>query len=208
MVEIELKSKDLTEFVYLILNKDRKTPIYDEDVKKIKDVTIDALDLVEEPTDETIYDLIFFTKLESCIIANMVITDNEIELLNKLTSIESIQFYRCVFPKGKKLNMQASTIIIDQCSEFDSNIFDESPNVKCLQIINCKNINLSGIDRLSEITQLFMHNLDLDNIDVVENLKKLEYLNLNGSKIKKISNVLNNPNVKIEHEEFYYIYDV
>ena len=60
MVEIELKSKELKEFVYLKLNKDRRLPIYDEDVERIKDVTLNALDFLDEPTDATIFDLIFF----------------------------------------------------------------------------------------------------------------------------------------------------
>ena len=105
MVEIELKSKELTEYIYLTLNKDRSTPLYDDDIDKIKDITLDALDFLDEPTDTTIYDLVFFNNLKTCMIANMNISANEMDVLNKLDSIESIQFTNCVFPKGKKINM-------------------------------------------------------------------------------------------------------
>ena len=201
MVEIELKSRELTEYVYLTLNKDRNTPIYDEDVEQIKDVTLDALDFLDEPTDATIYDLVFFTNLKTCMIANMAISENEIGILNNLENIESIQFTNCVFPKCKKFNMHATYVIVDGCIEFDASIFSEMKCITKLRIVNCEHVNLAGIEALKEITELYLQNLNLENIDGVENLNKLEYLNLNGTKVKKLTDIskkLNN--VRVEHK--------
>ena len=208
MVEIELKSKELTEYIYLTLNKDRSTPIYDDDIDKIKDVTLDALDFLDEPTDATIYDLVFFNNLKTCMIANMNISAGEIDILNKLESIESIQFTNCVFPKGKKINMHASYVIVDGCAEFDASIFSDMKSITRLRVVNCEHVNLNGLEGLSDITELYLQNLELDNIDNISSLDKLEYINLNGTKVKKLTDVLKNPMIRVDHEENNYIYDV
>lgn len=207
MVEVELKSKELTEYVYLTLNKDRSTPLYDDDLEQIKDVTLDSLDFLDEPTDETIYDLVFFKNLKSCLIANMAISESEINVLNRLESVESIQFTNCVFPKGKKIIMKAQYVILDGCIEADLSIFDEMSSIAKLRIVNCEKVNLEGLGNLSGITEIYLQNLELNDIDDVKKLDKLEYINLNGTKVKKITDVLKNHNIKVDHEENNYIYD-
>jgi len=208
MVEIELKSKDLTEYVYLALNKNRNTPLYDEDIEEIEDITLDALDFLDEPTDTTIYDLIFFTNLKTCMIVNMKITENEIDLLNKLESIESIQFTNCNLPRGKKLKLNASYVIIDNCNNFALDSINEMCNVKKLRIVNCENLNVAGIEKMESIAVLYLQNINIEDVSFVTNLHSLEYLNLNGTKIKKSTNVLDGLKIKIDHEDKNYIYDV
>ena len=208
MVEVELKSKELTEYVYLTLNKDRSTPLYDDDLEHIKDVTLNAIDFLDEPTDATIYDLIFFKNLKSCMIVNMTISENEIDLLNKMKSIESIQFTKCNLPKGKKLNMNASYVIIDECNDFNVDILSDMSSVNRLRIVDCENINLSGIEKMSSIVDLYMQGLNINDIDFVTNLSSLEYLNLNGTKVKESTKVLDGLNIKVEHKDKNYIYDV
>ena len=81
MFEIELKSKELTEYVYITVDKDRAEPLYDSDLEQVEDVTLDAFDFIGEPTDETIYDLVFFKNLKNCMIVNMTISAGEIGFL-------------------------------------------------------------------------------------------------------------------------------
>lgn len=208
MVEVELKSKELTEYVYLTLNKDRSTPLYDDDLEHIKDVTLNAIDFLDEPTDATIYDLIFFKNLKSCMIVNMTISENEIDLLNKMKSIESIQFTKCNLPKGKKLNMNASYVIIDECNDFEVDTLSDMSSINRLRIVDCENINLSGIEKMSSIVDLYMQSLNINDINFVTSLSSLEYLNLNGTKVKESTKVLDGLNIKVEHKDKNYIYDV
>ena len=91
MLEVELKSNELKEYVYLELNKNKKDPIYDEDLNEITSLYLNKLDLIGEPTDITIYDLIFFKNLKECTISNMNISDQELGVLNRLSNLESLQ---------------------------------------------------------------------------------------------------------------------
>lgn len=209
MVEIELKSKELKEFVYLKLNKDRRLPIYDEDVERIKDVTLNALDFLDEPTDATIFDLIFFKNLKSCTIVNMDISENEIDVLNKQYNIKFIQFTNCVFPGNKKVTLDVEELVLDKCNNLSMNNFSEMNKLEELKIINCENIDLKGVEALESVKKLYLQNIIVDNINTVANLKNLEYVNLNGSEINNIPDeIKNNPKIKVVHEERNFMYDV
>ena len=77
-----------------------------------------------------------------------------------------------------------------------------------LRVVNCEHVKLDGIESLSEMTELYLQNLEIDNIDNVSGLDKLEYINLNGTRVKKLTDILKNPKIKVDHEEKNYIFDV
>lgn len=207
MFEIELKSKELTEYVYITVDKDRAEPLYDSDLEQVEDVTLDAFDFIGEPTDETIYDLVFFKNLKNCMIVNMTISAGEIEILNKLENLESIQFVNCVFKSDNKYHMKATEVILDKCIEANISLFDEMNTITKLKIVNCDKVNLKGLENLSNVTEIYLQNLILKDIDEVSKLKKLEYINLNGTKVENLTDIVNNPKISVDYEELNYIYD-
>ena len=207
MIEIELTSNELREDVYLKLNKDRNTPIYDEDLNRIKSVNLNGLDLLDEPTDVTIYDLVFFKNLESCVIINKEISDKELEVLNNLTSLRSLQITNCMLPKNKQITLDLNYMTVDKCSDVDIHMFSGMKQLQQLRIINCNNVTLDGISNLENLTDLYLQNLNIDNIDEITRLKKLEYLNLNGTKVKNLTDFKHNKRLKVVHEEANFLYD-
>lgn len=207
MVEVELKSNELKEYVYLKLDKDKHIPIYDEDINQFKDITLNGLDLLDEPTDVTIFDLIFFTNLEICTFINMNISEKEIDVLNNLKKLEFIQFSNCVFPKDKKVKLEkVKKIVFDDCPKVEISNYIDCKQLDVLKIVNCDNIIFDGLEKCSNIRELYLQNLELSNVDIVNELKNLEYLNLNGTKVNKKINI--NERVMVEHEELNYIFDV
>lgn len=207
MVEIELKSNELKEYVYLKLDKDRNLPIYDSDIEKFKEITLNGFDLLDEPTDVTIFDLVFFNNLELCTFINMNISEKEIDVLNNMKNVEFIQFSNCIFPKDKKVKLEKlKHLVFDNCLRVEIPKFNESKELNSLKIVNCDNIILEGLELCDNIKDLYLQNLELPNIDIVGKMKNLEYLNLNGTKVKKTINI--NKNIILEHEELNYIFDV
>ena len=104
--------------------------------------------------------------------------------------------------------MQDSYVIVDGCIEFDASIFNGMKSITKLRVVNCEHVKLDGIESLSEMTELYLQNLEIDNIDNVSGLDKLEYINLNGTRVKKLTDILKNPKIKVDHEEKNYIFDV
>lgn len=207
MLEIELKSEELKEYIYLELDKSRKEPICDEDLEKISSIHLNKLDIIGEPTDETIYDLIFFPNLIECTISNMNISDKELEVLNGLQKLEFLQLNNCAFSGNKKIDLNLNGIVLNKCKNADLSIYDNIKTLQTLQIVNCNNINLKGISKFPKLSELFLQNVELDEIDEVQNMKNLKYLNLNGSKIKNLDKINKLQNLTIEHEDINALYD-
>ena len=207
MFEIELKSKKLKEYVYLVLNKSKDEPLYDIELDKITSLHLDKLDLTGESTDITIYDLVFFKKIKECTITNMTISDQELSVLNKLSSLKTLQLNNCSFSGKAKLELNLKKLIINKCKNVDMSLYEDMKTLKRLQIVNCNDINLKGISNLSNLLELLLQNISMDNIDEIQSLKLLKYLNLNGSKIKNLDKINEIPDLHIEHEWKNAIYD-
>ena len=206
MFEQELKSNELKTYVYLKLNKDENTPLYDEDLNEIEVVHLNALDFLDEPTDVEICDLVFFKNLKNCYLSNMYIKDEDLEILNRIKSLESLQLNNCSFSNNKKMNLNLLSLIVNKCKDIKFKIFDNLVTLESVRIVNCDNVELSGISKLSNLKKLYLQNLKLNQIDEIKDLKELEYLNLNGSKIKNLTN-LNNNKLEVEHNEKNFLYD-
>ena len=106
------------------LNKNKKDPIYDEDLNEITSLYLNKLDLIGEPTDITIYDLIFFKNLKECTISNMNISDKELAILNRLSNLESLQLNDCNFSNKTKVELNIKNLIINDCENVNNAITD------------------------------------------------------------------------------------
>lgn len=207
MIEIELKSDELKEFICLKLGKKSNNAIYDEDLLKITEISLNGLDLIGNPTDISIYDLIFFKNLTTLYISNKQISDRELDIINKLSNLRFLQLNNCVFSDNKKMEVALSGLVINNCQKVKINIYSDIKTLETLHIINCDNVDISGISSLSNLVKLFLQNLILEEINEVQDLKRLEYLNLNGSRIKDLEKIYKMPNLQIDNEEIYGIYD-
>lgn len=207
MLEIELKSNELKEYIYLELNKNKAEPIYDEDIAEITELQLNTLDLIGEPTDITIFDLVFFKNLKTLTLINMNITDQEINILNKLQNLNFLQFSECTFSNNKKLKLNLIDLVIDECSNVSMNNWNEIFTLKSLHIVNCNDVNLKGIENFKNLSEVYLQNLNLDNIDEIQEMINLKYLNLNGSEINNLDKIKKMKNIEIEHEEINALYD-
>ena len=103
--------------------------------------------------------------------------------------------------------MKATEVILDKCIEANISLFDEMNTITKLKIVNCDKVNLKGLENLSNVTEIYLQNLILKDIDEVSKLKKLEYINLNGTKVENLTDIVNNPKISVDYEELNYIYD-
>ena len=189
------------------LNKNKKDPIYDDDLNEITSLYLNKLDLIGEPTDITIYDLIFFKNLKECTISNMNISDKELAILNRLSNLESLQLNDCNFSNKTKVELNIKNLIINDCENVNISLYEDIKTLSRLQIVNCKNINLKGISKLSNLSEILLQNISMNNIDEILGVKSLKKLNLNGSKIENLDKINKMPNLYIEHEEINGLYD-
>ena len=207
MLEVELKSKELKEFIYLELGKDRNEPIYIEELEQITELQLDKLDIVGEPTDANIYDLVFFRNLKVCYLSNMNISDKELDMLNSVQSLQFLQLDNCSFTNNKKMELNLLGLVINECNTVKMKLYEDIKTLEKLHIVNCKNVDITGISKLSNLSKLYLQNLKLPDIDEVQQLKNLVYLNLNGSEIADLTKIQGNKKILIEYEEINGLYD-
>ena len=66
---------------------------------------------------------------------------------------------------------------------------------------------MKGISKLSNLSEILLQNISMNNIDEILGVKSLKKLNLNGSKIENLDKINKMPNLYIEHEEINGLYD-
>lgn len=205
MIEVELKSKELKEYVYLELEKSKRDPLYDEDIDRIEDLTLNALDFLDEPTDITLFDLVFFNNLKSCTIIDKKISAQELNALNSVKSLETLQLVRCEIPNEVYLTSNINYVIIEKSTSVNMETFSRLKSLEKFRAINCVNFNLSGISKCENVTNVYLQNLNLNEIKELKEMKKLRKINLNGTKVKHMCKF--SKNIEVIHEDENFILD-
>lgn len=206
MLEIELKSKDLKEYICLDLKKDKNEPIYDEDLNKITELDLDRYDLVDDLTDVTLEDIVFFNNLKKCYLTNFVFDDKNIKLLNKQKNLDFLQINDCVFKNNEELTLGVKHLVIVDSKNIDLQKYNNQEDLEKLHIVNCANTNIKGISKFQNLSKVYLQNLYLDNINEMKSMDNLAYINLNGSSVKDDSFEKNNTDFIIEHDDINAIY--
>ncbi len=208
MLEVELKSRELKEYLYLELDKNRLDPIYDEDLNKITELDLDRFDLIEEQTDMTLEDIVFFKNLKTCYLGNFILDDKNIRLLNTRKQLQFLQINDCIFDiKDEILSLNVEHLVIIDSENVNLSKYEDKGNLKNLKIMNCSNTNINGISNFKNLSKVYLQNLNLDNINEMAKMKNLNYVNLNGSIIKDDYFEKSNTEFIIVHDEINAIYD-
>lgn len=200
-MEIEIQNEQLKKLIGYELNRYGNLVIDREDLKKVKNITINRYDLLGQETNIEISDLSFLTNLESCIISNYQITEKDIASLNTLTNLKTIQFSYCDFKNiTTKVKLNLNYIILEICKNVNLDIFSENRMIENLRIIH-DNIDIREIEKFNQIRNLYLQKCQIINIDRITNLKQLQYVNLEKCTMdnEKILQILRqNKNIECE----------
>lgn len=102
--------------------------------------------------------------------------------------LEEVEFY---YTKIKNFDFIRSLrnlerITVERCNALtDLSGVQSMANLQCLRVDRCKNLsNISGISGAENITDIFLTNCgDVGGLSEISNLKKVEFLNLNGTSV-------------------------
>lgn len=148
----EIKNKELELTLEVMINKSI-SKVNIEDLSKIKDITLNAIDMQGNLNSNDLEDLKIFPKLEICTIRNYKIDDLNYESLEKLNNIDTLQklrIYDCKFEK-KDLSINIDTIEFISCNNLSIGEIIGNSNIKQLNILHCQNFNLKKLNKLKKI---------------------------------------------------------
>lgn len=148
----EIKNKELELTLEVMINKSI-SKVNIEDLSKIKDITLNAIDVQGNLNSNDLEDLKIFPKLEICTIRNYKIDDLNYESLAKLNNIDTLQklrIYDCKFEK-KDLSINIDNIEFISCNNLSIGEIIGNSNIKQLNILHCQNFNLKKLNKLKKI---------------------------------------------------------
>ncbi len=190
---VKVTNENLKDFLLYYFNQEDLSSIDEEQVKQIETITIEG----NKNKLESLQDLDLFENLKNITIKNIKITKENLKRIIQLNKIEKIQFIYCtIMVKEIVCNPNWKEITFSFC---DNVKISSTQELKAISIIGGKNIKLEGLENATNLRKLYLQYLQLKNLKFITSLKKLDYININGSIIEKCQlEYLQNSNVKIE----------
>lgn len=165
-------------------------------------MTLNQFNIVGKRIDVDITKLNEHPELSEVIIKNFIVDDAFVRVLNNLNNLQNLWFVNCDFSNSLKIN-NVTYLRLDNCknirwntinigvsnldvSDGDKiNVEDISGyNLKSLRLRNVSVTNLDKVEVFSNLENLFLQEIDLNQPINYSNLRMLKKVNFNGSKVE------------------------
>lgn len=201
MDKLDIKNPEVKSYLEYQLEK-KVDEINSNDLDRITEITIMGKLLNGKTIDEELLDLKLFKKLKSCMIKDFVIKDSNVEIINSLKDIEIFHFDNCIFKNSKEIEVSVNNLIFTFCDNVALEKWKNVLNTEQIRMVSCKKINYKGINKFQNLRKLYLQSMNIKELNIIDSLPQLEYLNLNGSKVKKEEQLEKlNTKVQIEYKK-------
>lgn len=206
MNNIILKSKSIREYVCNELNKRSDEILEEQEINNIKQLRLDFKEYRSIENKFYIEDLEYFKKLKVCTFEGFFITEEIIEILNRLDSLEIIIFSHCKFETDKLIIAKINKLILTYSKINDFKNFIKCESLNKIEVIECEEIDIKELIFLSKLRELYIYNSKVKNSTMINNLKSLKELKLDGSLVDSVNFVKElNENIKYTYSKRYYL---
>lgn len=221
-MEIDIKDKQLLRNIKLRMAIENITTL-----EEIKELSLVNKSFLNQDLKIDLLEIYKLKNLKKLSIKFFTINDEIIKALNKLENLEILEIYMCKFETQEKLNGNIKNICFYNAENLNLDILEidnleviriensglvdlyklaKFEAIKRLEIVKCQIISVPKLNLLKSLKELYLQEIDLQfNLEIGE-LKELEYISLNGSKvddkkeyIEKIK--IQNNNVKVEFKD-------
>ena len=182
---IDIKNNNVILYLETVLNKNIKN-INIDDITNLKMLVIDC------SNDETFdYSIIkYFKNLDTLSIFNSNISEEDINLIEKNTSLATIKIVKSSFDNEKSLEKLSfiKSLELSNCVIKNYEFLNKMNMLEVLKVQNPSDetvIDLSNIENCFNLKQLVLNYCILDNVDKLGLLTNCELLSLLGTEINK-----------------------
>ncbi len=201
MDKLEIKNPGVKEYLEYQLEK-KLDEISLNDLDNITQITIMGKKANGEIIDEEFLDLKLFKNLRSCMIKDFVIKDFNVEIINSLKDIEILHFDNCLFKNTKKIEVSVNNLIFTFCDNVNIEKWEKLYKTEQIRMVSCKKANFEKLSQCYNLKKLYLQSMNIKELNIIDSLPKLEYLNLNGSKVKKEEQLEKlSTKIQIEHKK-------
>ncbi len=203
---MDINSKDIKRYVYLKLGKREKDEITEDDLNKITFLNLNYKNFKGEINEYDFNELKNFKNLKELTLNGFEITDEIIESINLITSLEILVINHCSFSTNKELIRNIKTLVVTYTKTNDLKNFKMYESLENIKMINCENIDINYLVPFNNLKEISIHNSNILNGIEFKNFEILEDLNIDGSKVDydNLESVINN-DIKFSHEDEFYL---
>lgn len=198
------------------------------DIEDIEDISIQDINLMQNKLNIDLTEIAKLKNLKSVSLKFFEITDEIVQAINQLESLEIIEFSMCIFKNKEVLQKNIKAVIIFNCQDFNISILNQNTileelhivhsgivdiadisnfkSLKYLKIAHCSTISVPSIDTLEYLERLYLNHIEIPYDINISKMPNLKFISLSGSNIpnkelyiKKLYN--QNKDLIVEFEE-------
>lgn len=197
---MKIENETLRKYIQYKTSNYGKEDFLEEDLAKIKDVSLNQKNFTEELQEIDLSELSKIPNLEILSLQNFEINNQAIDKLKNCKNLKTLQLEVCYFDPNVELNIQQlENIIIKYCKIED---WRKIPLIKNVTIESGEKIDLEDLTNYEKVAELRLNNLEVHNFKKILEYKNLNKLNLDGSKVddESVMEILKS-NVEISHRD-------
>ena len=197
MDDIEIKNVLLKIYVEASLGK---SDINKDDLKNIKEITLDSKDIVGEYNKVYIDEITLFPNLEEITIKNLGLTDENMKLLKR---IKKINFINCEVSDLKNLE-EAKELTINNTQIWDIDSIQYLKKIEVLKLINTDINEFNFIEQLHNLRELAIENIpgfSMEKINIPLNIEKISFFGITKLDLKIMSKYKNLKEISVDAQD-------
>ena len=179
-----LEDINLLKKIYFIINNNNI-----KNYKEITDLNLFNKSLSGKILNIDLKEIIELEGLEKLTLNHFTITDETLDILNKLEKLYKIEFYFCEFKTNKTLEHKMQEVMFYSCKTAPINILNNITNIEKLTIINSGFINISDLQTFINLKYLKINKCEILSLPMIEKLINLEKLYLNNIQLEYEFNI-------------------
>jgi hypothetical protein len=205
---MEIKNKDLLRSLKFACGKFKDADeLTEEDLEKIYELNINELSVTGRNSEIDLKEVPELPNLRRLSLKNFVISDDEIEFINKNKRLIDLSFDRCVFDSRK--SYIASTTLKALSMRYCDNISAlRYIAPERLRILGMDRVNVAAIRGIERVNYLNLQSSRIYRLDALRRCPELKELHLDGADYSPtdeeyIEVIQKNPRIKVTREEYY-----
>lgn len=203
---VEMNNEIIKSKIYSNLKKQFSEQLTEEELKKVKSITLNSKDSNQNRINYNEYDYKCLENLEAITLNGFIIDDEMITNLNYLKNLKTIIFNHCTFKNEKTINNELENLLITYSKLERFNLFKNVEKIKAVELIEVGEIDIKDITNIENIIELSIYNSKIKNSIMINDFINLKKLKLHGSLVdeEKFSELLNK-SIEFSYKEKYFL---
>lgn len=199
IINDELKFK-----IYNALKKNHEEEIIEEELKKVKSISINQNNEYLNGTRIEAKDFEYLKYVESLSLNLFEITDEFIQQINSFENITHLSLNHCIMKTDNKIISHLNSIIVTYTQNFKLNLLEDTLSPEMIQLINLERIDLKDFISYKNLKYIYIYNTQIEKPEFLNSFEQLKEVYLDGSTIsEEILEQLRDKNIKVHYKEEY-----